>query len=110
MRSSKPISGGFSVATAEVSQFQPVTLTISDPVVLADVVGALGAYGKGKTKAKKTIREAGLEEFYSGNARKTARTLAATLAEAAGFNSPEFGSGAAGSVDEAAIDAATEAA
>jgi hypothetical protein len=70
--------------------FQPITITISSKQELADLVGALGAYGKGKTKAKKTIREAGLLESYSGNARKTARNTVRLLASVAGFSTPDF--------------------
>jgi hypothetical protein len=83
--------------------FKPVSITFTTPQELADVVGALGAYGKGKTKAKKTIREAGLLDGYSGNARKTARSVVVALAEAAGFDVPDFGSA---SVNEELVDEA----
>jgi hypothetical protein len=72
--------------------FQPVIITFDNPTELADVVGALAAYGKGKTLAKKSIRQAGLIEHYSGNARKTARSVVVALAEAGGFDVPDFGS------------------
>jgi ABC-type uncharacterized transport system ATPase subunit len=92
------------VVNQKVASFQPVTLTITDPSTLADLIGALGAYGKGKTKAKKTIREAGLLDSYSGNARKTARTIVAALAEKVGFDVPDFGYGVTGSINEELIE------
>ena len=74
----------------EQYEFQPVTLVIDSPEELADLVGALGAYGKGVSKALKTIREAGLEDDYSGNARKTARAIVRQLADEVGFAVPDF--------------------
>jgi hypothetical protein len=68
--------------------FQPITITLSTPTELADVIGALAAYGKGVVKAKKSIREAGLLSSYSGNARKTARSLVRQIASAAGVSVP----------------------
>lgn len=89
------------VVNQKPTTFQPVNITITDPTTLADFVGALSAYGKGKLKAKKSIRQAGLLEHYSGNARKTARTLVVALADAGVIPSaPDFGPGATGSVNE----------
>ena len=85
------------------AKFEPITLTISSKQELADLVGALAAYGKGKTKAKKSIRQAGLLDSYSGNARKTARSIVVALAEAGGFSVPDFGSA---SVNDDLIDEA----
>jgi hypothetical protein len=73
--------------------FSPITITIESERELADLVGALGAYGKGVTLAKKTIREAGLGASYSGNARKTARNIVGALVKAAGKTCPNFGFG-----------------
>jgi hypothetical protein len=73
------------------AKFEPITLTISSKTELADIVGALAAYGKGKTLAKKSIRQAGLLDAYSGNARKTARSIVVALAEEGGFAVPDFG-------------------
>jgi hypothetical protein len=86
--------------------FTPVTITLTSPSELADVVGALTAYGKGKTKAKKSIREAGLASHYSGNARKTARTVVTAIAKQLNLPTPNFGTGVTASVNESAISEA----
>lgn len=62
--------------------FQPVTIVLSSPVQLANLLGALIAYGTGKTLAEGSLKAIGLGEFYSGNVRKAARETALAIATA----------------------------
>lgn len=77
--------------TQKPSQFAPVTITLTSQQEVADVLGALAAYGKGDgSKAKTAIQEAGLTMHYSGNARKTARSLVRNLTSTLGLRTPYF--------------------
>lgn len=62
--------------------FTPVTIVLNTKAELANILGALIAYGTGKVYAENALKAIGLGEFYSGNVRKAARETAATIAEA----------------------------
>lgn len=70
-----------SVAQAP-APFTPVTVTIHSKVDLANVLGALMAYGTGKLYAEAGLKAVGLGDFYSGNVRKAAREMALAIATA----------------------------
>jgi hypothetical protein len=71
--------------------FQPVTLVIESKTELANILGALVAYGQGKVYAEEGLKAIGLGDYYSGNVRKAARELASQIAEASGVVPlPEF--------------------
>jgi predicted transcriptional regulator len=77
--------------TQPAPEFRPVTLVIESKVELANILGALLAYGKGKVYAEGELKAVGLGEFYSGNVRKASRELAAQIAEASNVVPlPEF--------------------
>jgi hypothetical protein len=63
--------------------FQPITLTIETPTALANVLGAIIAYGTASTYAENSLQAINLGEFYSGNVRKASREFAVGLAGAA---------------------------
>jgi hypothetical protein len=77
---------GFSVSQPVVPPvkppFQPVTIVIESEVQLANILGALVAYGTGKTLAEGGLKAIGLGDFYSGNVRKAARETAMAIAVA----------------------------
>lgn len=66
----------------EAPEFKPVTITIGSKAELANILGALVAYGTGKVYAENALKAIGLGEFYSGNVRKASRETAAVIAEA----------------------------
>lgn len=71
--------------------FQPVTVTFNSKVELANILGALMAYGRGEVYAENGLKAVGLGDFYSGNVRKASRELAAAIAEASNVVPlPEF--------------------
>jgi hypothetical protein len=64
------------VNTTVVRKFVPVTIVLSTEVEVANVVGALIAYGTANTFAENGLKAIGLGDFYSGNVRKAAREIA----------------------------------
>jgi hypothetical protein len=46
--------------------FQPVTLVIESKTELANILGALVAYGQGKVYAEEGLKAIGLGDYYSG--------------------------------------------
>jgi hypothetical protein len=66
----------------EAPEFKPVTITIGSKAELANILGALVAYGTGKVYAENALKAIGLGDFYSGNVRKASRETAAVIAEA----------------------------
>lgn len=70
--------------------FRTLTLTFDDAKEFTDAFGALYAYSRGRTKCGKLLREIGLGDTYSGNARKTARALVEAMAKAAGVSMPKY--------------------
>jgi hypothetical protein len=69
--------------------FVPVTVVLNTPADVANVIGALIAYGTGKVYAENSLKAIGLGDFYSGNVRKAARELADQLAAEVGADSPD---------------------
>jgi hypothetical protein len=59
--------------------FVPVTITLNSEVEVANVLGALIAYGTASVFAENALKAIGLGEFYSGNVRKAARIIATEL-------------------------------
>lgn len=73
--------------------FQPVTIVIHSKTELANLLGALVAYGTGKVYAENSLKAIGLGDYYSGNIRKAAREMATQIAEASGVVPlPDFSS------------------
>jgi hypothetical protein len=72
------------VVSQPPAEFRPVTLTINSPVDLANLLGALMAYGKGEVYAEANLKQVGLGDFYSGNVRKASREFATAIAQASG--------------------------
>lgn len=73
--------------TAAVKRvFVPVTITLNSEVEVANLLGALIAYGTAKVYAENALKAVGLGEFYSGNVRKASRTFATELAKATEIN------------------------
>jgi hypothetical protein len=68
--------------------FRPITLVLDSPVAVANLIGALGAYGKGDVYAENFLKSIGLGEHYSGNVRKAARETVIAVSNAAGFVPP----------------------
>lgn len=78
-------------APVYVKPFTPVTITLNTEAQLANVLGALIAYGKGEVYAEAGLKAIGLGDFYSGNVRKAAREIAFVIAEASSVVPlPEF--------------------
>jgi hypothetical protein len=79
------------VVSQEAPVFQPVTIVIESKVELANILGALVAYGTGKVYAENSLKAIGLGDYYSGNVRKASRELASVIAEASNVVPlPEF--------------------
>ena len=77
--------------TVPAPVFQPITLVIGSKTELANILGALMAYGIGSTYAEKGLKAVGLGDYYSGNVRKAARELATVIATASSVVPlPEF--------------------
>jgi hypothetical protein len=70
------------VVSQSKPEFRPVTITLTTPDMLANVLGALLAYGSAKVYAESGLKAIGLGDYYSGNVRKAAREIAAVIAEA----------------------------
>jgi hypothetical protein len=68
--------------------FVPITLKINSNIELANILGALIAYGTASPYAEGGLKAIGIGEFYSGNVRKAARDLASQITTAAGIGSP----------------------
>lgn len=77
--------------TQPEAPFQPVTITITSKVDLANLLGALMAYGRGEVYAENGLKAVGLGDYYSGNVRKAARDFSTAIAGASGvIPMPEF--------------------
>ncbi len=74
------------ITATVVRKFTPVTITLNTEAEVANVVGALAAYGSANTFAENTLKDIGLGQFYSGNVRKAARNISLELAGAIGGN------------------------
>lgn len=70
--------------------FTPVTLTIDTPTKLANLVGALMAYGVASVYAENQLKTVGLGGYYSGNVRAAARDMASAVLAGAGLPEPQF--------------------
>lgn len=62
--------------------FTPVTIVLNTKAELANLLGALLAYGTANTYAENGLKAVGLGDFYTGNVRKASREMAAQIAEA----------------------------
>jgi hypothetical protein len=72
-------------------EFAGVTITFSTKTAIANILGALLAYGTANVYAENGLKAIGLGDYYSGNVRLAARVLAKEIADLAGFvPSPEF--------------------
>lgn len=72
------------ITAAVVRKFVPVTITLNSEVEVANVAGALAAYGSANTYAENTLKDIDLGQFYSGNVRKAARKISIELVKAIG--------------------------
>lgn len=70
--------------------FAPVTLVITSKVALANVIGALVAYGTANVYAENGLKAIGLGDYYSGNVRGAAREIATDIAKATDLDTPDF--------------------
>jgi hypothetical protein len=78
-------------APAPPPPFTEVTIVIKSKAQLANLLGALVAYGTGKVYAEESLKAIGLGDFYSGNVRKASRETALAIAEASNVVPlPEF--------------------
>lgn len=71
-------------------KFAPITLTLSTPAAVANVLGALIAYGSANLHAENGLKAIGIGKWYSGNVRKASRDAASAIASAAGLTAPDF--------------------
>lgn len=65
-----------------VRKFVPVTITLNSEVEVANLLGALIAYGTASVYAENALKAIGIGQFYSGNVRKAARNIATALVAA----------------------------
>jgi hypothetical protein len=68
------------ITAAVVRKFVPVTIILNTEVEVANLLGALIAYGTANVYAENALKAVGLGEFYSGNVRKAARQIAMAIA------------------------------
>jgi len=65
--------------------FVPVTITLNTEVEVANLLGALIAYGTASVYAENGLKAVGLGDWYSGNVRKAARSISKEIAAAIGI-------------------------
>jgi hypothetical protein len=79
------------LANPPEADFGPVTIVLKTKAELANLLGALIAYGTGNTYAENGLKRVGLGDFYSGNVRGASRAIALEVAGASGVvPMPEF--------------------
>src|ERR1700731_596589 len=70
------------ITAAVVRKFVPVTIVLNTEVEVANLLGALIAYGTANVYAENALKAVGLGDFYSGTFRKAARQIATQIAGA----------------------------